>query len=105
MNSVIALLTTFTGRISRRQWWIGFVITLLGSVAGTLLFNPEMLTSDEVVPPRWPDTIWQLACLSRHGNNRETLQRSQLAMVARICVRSFRRVDVRGAACRHGDRP
>jgi uncharacterized membrane protein YhaH (DUF805 family) len=63
MNAIIQLLTTFTGRISRQQWWIGFVITCLGSVAGTLLFNPDMLTSDEVVPPQWPDTFWQLAWL------------------------------------------
>ena len=63
MSDLIGLLSTFTGRISRRQWWIGFAITLLGSVAGTLLFNPDMLTSDELVPPRWPDTIWQLAWL------------------------------------------
>ena len=63
MNTIIPLLTTFTGRISRQQWWIGFVITVLGSLAGTLLFNPEMLTSDQVVPPRWPDTIWQLVLL------------------------------------------
>jgi uncharacterized membrane protein YhaH (DUF805 family) len=63
MPSIVNLLTTFTGRISRRQWWLGFVITCLGSVAGTLLFNPEMLTSDVAVPPQWPDTIWQLAWL------------------------------------------
>ena len=63
MNTIIPLLTTFTGRISRREWWIGFVIVLIGSIAGTLLFNPEMLTSEVVVPPQWPDTIWQLAWL------------------------------------------
>ena len=63
MNAIIQLLTTFTGRISRREWWIGFVIVLIGSIAGTLLFNPEMLTSEVVVPPQWPDTIWQLAWL------------------------------------------
>lgn len=63
MNNLINLLTTFTGRISRRQWWIGFIITLVGSIAGTVLFNPEMLTSDGPTPPSLPDTIWQLAWL------------------------------------------
>lgn len=63
MTNIISLLTTFNGRINRRQWWVGFVITLIGSLAGTLLFNPDMLTSDEAVPPQWPDTIWQLAWL------------------------------------------
>ena len=63
MNALVKLLTTFTGRIPRRQWWIGFIITFVGSIAGTLLFNPDMLVSDEAVPPQWPDTFWQLAWL------------------------------------------
>jgi uncharacterized membrane protein YhaH (DUF805 family) len=63
MNALVKLLTTFAGRIPRRQWWTGFIITVVGSIAGTLLFNPDMLVSDEAVPPQWPDTLWQLACL------------------------------------------
>jgi uncharacterized membrane protein YhaH (DUF805 family) len=63
MTGIVELLTTFHGRIGRRQWWIGFAITLAGSLFGTLLFNPELFTASEPLPPRWPDTIWQLAWL------------------------------------------
>jgi uncharacterized membrane protein YhaH (DUF805 family) len=63
MKSIIELLTTFHGRIARRQWWIGFVITLVGSLVGTFLFNPELFTAEVAPPPSWPDTIWQLAWL------------------------------------------
>lgn len=63
MTGILDLLTTFSGRISRKQWWIGFVITLVGSLIGTYLFNPGLLTADETPPPSWPDTIWQLAWL------------------------------------------
>ena len=63
MNTLIPLLTTFTGRIGRQQWWIGFVIVLIGSIAGTLLFNPEVFTTESIPPPVWADTIWQLAWL------------------------------------------
>ena len=63
MTDIVQLLTTFHGRISRKQWWIGFVITLIASIFGTLLFNPEMFTSEEMPPPSWPDTVWQLVWL------------------------------------------
>ena len=58
-----ALLTTFRGRITRLQWWLGFVIWLLGSMAGSLLLNPEFFTADEMPPPVWSETIFQLAWL------------------------------------------
>jgi uncharacterized membrane protein YhaH (DUF805 family) len=63
MTNIFTLLSTFTGRISRRQWWIGFVITFIASVFGTVLFNPELFTSDALPPPSWRDTFWQLAWL------------------------------------------
>ncbi len=63
MTGIVELLTTFGGRIGRQQWWIGFVIVLLGSIVGTLLFDPASITSDVPTPPSWPDTIWQLAWL------------------------------------------
>ena len=63
MTNVIELLTSFKGRISRARWWIGFVITLIASVAGTVLFNPQAIFGEGVPPPNWPDTLWQLALL------------------------------------------
>ena len=63
MPNLITLLTTFNGRINRQQWWIGFVIILVGSLIGTLLLNPEHLTAEKIPPPSWPDTIWQLVLL------------------------------------------
>lgn len=62
MPNLITLLTTFTGRINRQQWWIGFIIVLIGSLTGTLLLDPQSLTTDNP-PPNWPDTIWQLVWL------------------------------------------
>ena len=57
---MLNLLTTFGGRINRRQWWTGFILVLLGSIFGTLLFNPETFTAEGLPPLSWPDTIWQL---------------------------------------------
>ncbi|HWK40047.1 MAG TPA: DUF805 domain-containing protein [Hyphomicrobium sp.] len=58
---MLNLLTTFAGRINRRQWWTGFIVVLLGSIFGTLLFNPETFTTEGLPPLSWPDTLWQLA--------------------------------------------
>lgn len=63
MTDIIKLLTTFTGRIGRSQWWIGFVITMVGTLAGMALFNPAVFTAEGPPPASWPDTIWQLVWL------------------------------------------
>ncbi len=63
MTDIVQLLSTFHGRISRGQWWLGFIITFVGSVMGTLLFNAEIFTAGELPPPNWLDTFWQLAWL------------------------------------------
>jgi uncharacterized membrane protein YhaH (DUF805 family) len=63
MSNLLSLLTSFRGRIGRKQWWIGFIIVFFGSLFGTLLLNPEMFTAEELPPPSWPDTFWQLAWL------------------------------------------
>jgi uncharacterized membrane protein YhaH (DUF805 family) len=63
MNDLLRLLTSFRGRISRRQWWIGFVIVCVGNVVGGLLLNPDFFLADELPPPSWPDTLWQIAML------------------------------------------
>jgi len=60
-GDMLNLLTTFAGRINRRQWWTGFIVVLLGSIFGTLLFNPETFTTEGLPPLSWPDTLWQLA--------------------------------------------
>ena len=63
MPGIVTLLSTFRGRISCAQWWAGFVIVLAGSLAGTVLFNPDAFSLDTVPEPYWPDTFWQLAWL------------------------------------------
>lgn len=63
MTGIINLLTSFTGRISRRQWWIGFVIVCAGNLLGGLLLNPDFFLADVLPPPNWPDTLWQVAML------------------------------------------
>jgi uncharacterized membrane protein YhaH (DUF805 family) len=61
--SLLSLLTSFHGRISRKAWWIGIVIFTVANLAGGFVLNPEYFTADELPPANWPDTIWQLACL------------------------------------------
>jgi uncharacterized membrane protein YhaH (DUF805 family) len=63
MGYLLSLLTTFHGRINRKPWWIAVVILIFASLSGTLLLNPEFFTSDELPPPNWPETIWQLILL------------------------------------------
>ena len=63
MSDLIGLLTTFSGRISRRQWWIGFVIVCAGNLLGGLLLNPDFFFADTLPSPSWPDTLWQIAML------------------------------------------
>ena len=63
MRDLIGLLTTFGGRISRRQWWLGFVIVCLGNLLGGLLLNPDFFFAEALPPPSWPDTLWQIAML------------------------------------------
>ena len=63
MSSIVNLLTKFTGRIGRQQWWLGFVIVCAGNLLGGLLLNPDFFFADERPPKSWPDTIWQIALL------------------------------------------
>lgn len=65
MANLIDLLTSFHGRIGRESWWLGFVIILVASIAGTMVLNPDALSLDPdvVAPPVWADTIWQLVLL------------------------------------------
>jgi len=65
MTNLIELVTSFRGRISRKSWWLGFVILQMLSLAGALRFNPASLSwdTDVVVPAVWADTIWQLVLI------------------------------------------
>lgn len=62
-GGLVALLTSFRGRISRKRWWIGLTIWSTGSSFGMLLFYPELFDTGELPSQNWPDTIWQLAWL------------------------------------------
>ena len=59
-SDLITLLTNFHGRISRKPWWIGYLVIVVVSLLGTAVLNPAFFTA-EGPPPSWPDTIWQLA--------------------------------------------
>jgi len=59
----VALLTSFHGRIGRRSWWIGYLAVVAASLLGTAVLYPEFFLGEEVPPPSWPDTAWQLACV------------------------------------------
>jgi len=63
MQSLFTLLTSFHGRISRKQWWIGFVIVCVGNVLGGLLLNPDFFLAETLPPPSWPDALWQIVML------------------------------------------
>jgi uncharacterized membrane protein YhaH (DUF805 family) len=57
------LLTSFHGRIARKSWWIGYLIVVVASLSGTAVLDPRFFTAEELPPPSWPDTIWQLIWL------------------------------------------
>jgi len=63
MAYLVHLLLSFRGRISRKSWWLAFVIVCVGNVLGALLFNPDYFTAEEIPPPNWADTSWQIAWL------------------------------------------
>jgi uncharacterized membrane protein YhaH (DUF805 family) len=46
MSNLIDLLTSFHGRIGRKQWWIGFVVLLMASVGGSMRLNAHALSLD-----------------------------------------------------------
>lgn len=62
MANFIELLTSFRGRISRKSWWLGFVIIMILSIAGTLVLHPDAFSLDPDVAwtPNWAATIWGL---------------------------------------------
>lgn len=48
----IQLLTTFSGRISRSQWWLGFIAVIIISLTGYLAINPQIYSTpvDQPLP-------------------------------------------------------
>lgn len=61
MAYFLDLLTSFRGRISRKAWWTGFIITFAANLLGGLIINPQFYLAEELPPPYWPDTLWQIA--------------------------------------------
>jgi uncharacterized membrane protein YhaH (DUF805 family) len=57
LANVIELFTSFHGRISRKSWWIGYVILMVLGWGGQLLINPGLFTT-AVPQPDWAATIW-----------------------------------------------
>ncbi len=62
-SDLFSLLTGFHGRIGRKSWWIGYMIVVVASLLGTAVLNPDYFTAEEIPPPSWPDTVWQLIWL------------------------------------------
>lgn len=48
----IRLLTSFSGRIGRSQWWIGFIALIIISLSGYLTINPAIYSTpvDQPLP-------------------------------------------------------
>ena len=63
MGALFSLLFSFTGRVNRARWWIGFAIILISSLIGIYLLNPEQFAAAEPPPPNWAETIWALGWL------------------------------------------
>jgi len=65
MGNVIELFTSFSGRINRASWWLGYVVYVILSGIGTVLLNPTALSMDPdvEVPGVWSETIWQLVLI------------------------------------------
>jgi len=63
MPGLFDLFFRFNGRIARKSWWLGTLILVAASLAGTLILDPSVFDLDRA-PPRTPNltaTIWQLA--------------------------------------------
>ena len=43
-------LYSFSGRMSRKPWWLVFVAAIIAGIAGTIVLQPELLTSFEKPP-------------------------------------------------------
>jgi uncharacterized membrane protein YhaH (DUF805 family) len=56
------LFFSFGGRITRKSWWLGFVVLTVAGLAGSYVLDPQAYQFNiDVRTPSWPDTIWQLA--------------------------------------------
>jgi uncharacterized membrane protein YhaH (DUF805 family) len=62
---LLTLFTTFHGRISRKQWWIGFLIILLVSFPIEFYLDPTLFsdTPSPLTTPTWLETLWSAVSL------------------------------------------
>ena len=93
MTNIFTLLSTFTGRISRRQWWIGFVDHLHSQRVrhGSLQSRAVHVRRPAAAELARHVLAARLAG-ARHRHHHQALQRPRLAVVARLCVRGGRRL-------------
>lgn len=57
------LLTTFSGRIGRGQWWLGFIAIIMISIGGLIAINPQAFSTpiDQPLPrPGLAETLFGL---------------------------------------------
>lgn len=59
--SLFELLFSFSGRIGRRSWWIGFAIGCAAGLVGTLALDPGLLFADRPRAPHANLALWNLA--------------------------------------------
>ncbi|MCG8502302.1 MAG: DUF805 domain-containing protein, partial [Firmicutes bacterium] len=60
MTWLLHLFTTFDGRISRKEWWIGILILTVVSMAGQWIMDPSSFepSDDPAARPSGTETLW-----------------------------------------------
>jgi len=64
--SLLDFFFSFRGRISRQDWWLGFIVLIAVTIPVSMLLDPEGFdpTAGQIKPPSLALTIWSLiTCL------------------------------------------